>query len=183
MSSTQDHFKEPLAKLDQLITKLQTNLGEALVIVPDQTHVTEAKPVVEVATEKQPEPIKIEKPAEEVKPVEPVAETKVEAAPAAIETKEEQPKPKKEKTKEPKQEKPKEEKPKEAKEQKPKEPTTVVVDKPKDAHEELTATVDDFLQLDIRIGSIKECWKVSMLIFSTLAQRTSIAKKLMLEMR
>ena len=36
----------------------------------------------------------------------------------------------------------------------------MVVDKPKDAHEELTATVDDFLQLDIRIGFIKECWKV-----------------------
>jgi len=36
----------------------------------------------------------------------------------------------------------------------------VVIEKAKDAHEELTATVDDFLQLDIRVGSIKECWKV-----------------------
>ena len=29
MSSTHDHFKEPMGKLDELITKLETNLGEA----------------------------------------------------------------------------------------------------------------------------------------------------------
>jgi len=66
----------------------------------------------------------------------------------------------------PKEEKPKGEKTKATKEQKskepkePKEPATVVIEKAKTAEEISLAAIEDFLQLDIRIGFIKECWKV-----------------------
>lgn len=136
MSSTRDHFKEPLAKLDQLIDKLQTNLGQGVENpTAEHAHTKHAKEP-EVISDLMQVPAKVEKPAEEVKATTPVevkkAEAKVEAPPAPAA---EVPKKDQGKTTKPKEEKPKEEKPKEPKEPKPKEPATVVVEKPKEGHE------------------------------------------------